>query len=79
MKKYKNKTLLYMGKTCQIIFRADVYKHPFTGEYKINNNSVAHALTDYTDKIRTVAEDLKEGDEWYMVWTNGATEGEVWK
>ena len=78
MTKYQYKTSTYKGKLYETIFRTDIYKHPFTKEYKINN-IVAHALTDYVDKVRTVAEDLREGAEWYMVWTNGATEGEVWK
>ena len=78
MTKYWNKELLYKGKMLKSVFRSDVYKHLSAKELRIGRG-VGHALTDYVDRIRIIAERLQEGKEWYMIWTNGATEGEKWK
>lgn len=79
MTKYWNKETSYKGKIFKSVFRSDVYKHPFTGELRVSNGGVGHALTDYVEKIQNIGEKLRDNDEWYMIWTDGATEGEKWK
>lgn len=78
MTKYWNKELLYKGKILKSVFRSDVYKPLFAEELRVGRG-VGHALTDYVDRVRVIAERLRKGSEWYMIWTNGATEGEMWK
>lgn len=78
MTKYWNKELLYKGKILKSVFRSDVYKHSFTGELRVGMG-VGHALIDYTERIRNIGEKLRDNDEWYMMWTDEATEGERWK
>ena len=73
MTKYRNK-----GKRVKTVFRSDVYKH-FTGELRVSDGGVGHALTDYTERIRNIGEKLRDNDEWYMTWKDEATEGEKWK
>ena len=78
MTKYWNKEMLYKGKILKSVFRSNVYKC-FTGELRVSNGGIGHALTDYIDRIRIIAERLRKSSEWYMIWTDGATEGEKWK
>ena len=78
MTKYRNKEMLYKGKVLKSVFRSDVYKPLFAEELRVDRG-VGHALIDYTEKIQNIGEKLRNNDEWYMIWTNGATEGEKWK
>ena len=78
MTKYKIKEIKHIGVLIPVITRADVELNPFSGEYRANSEE-AHAATNYADKVISIYKRLRIGDEWYMVWTKRATEGDIWK
>ena len=78
MTKYWNKEMPYKGKILKSVFRSDVYKPLFAEDLRVGRGA-SHALTDYIDRVRIIAERLQESEEWYMIWTDGYTEGEKWK
>lgn len=76
MTNYRNETIMYRGRLCDVIYRANIEQDPYTKLYRISAE-VRHFVSDYKDKICTISERLKEGDEWYMVWSD--SNGQVWK